>query len=119
MFKDEVSNTILNAVKEKVQRIETNIYKNTASGFEAAFNELDVNSVIDQMLILELAMNREYGDPRSLYMYMNGDGKLSGGPVWDFDRGTFQNPSKAEELCDTKGPKGSSGKYYRVFLCMV
>lgn len=114
MFKDEVSNTILNAVKEKVQRIETNIYKNTASGFEAAFNELDVNSVIDQMLILELAMNREYGDPRSLYMYMNGDGKLSGGPVWDFDRGTFQNPSKAEELCDTKGPKGSSGKYYRV-----
>lgn len=114
MFKDEVSNTILNAVKEKVQRIETNIYKNTAAGFEAAFNELDINSVIDQMLILELAMNREYGDPRSLYMYMDGDGKLSGGPVWDFDRGTFQNPSKAEELCDANGPKGSSGKYYRV-----
>ena len=114
MFKDEVSTTILNAVKEKVQRIETNIYKNTAEGFEAAFNELDINSVIDQMLILELAMNREYGDPRSLYMYMDGDGKLSGGPVWDFDRGTFQNPTKAESLCDNKGPKGSSGKYYRV-----
>ena len=76
MFKDKVSSTILNAVKDKVQRIETNIYKNTEAGFEAAFNELDINSVIDQMLILELAMNREYGDPRSLYMFMDGNGKL-------------------------------------------
>lgn len=114
MFKDEVSSTILNAVKTKVQRIETNIYKNTAEGFEEAFNELDINSVIDQMLIFELAMNREYGDPRSVYMYMNKDGKLSGGPVWDFDRGTFQNPNKAKELCDSEGPKGSKAPYYRV-----
>ena len=114
MFKDEVSSTILNAIKTKVQRIETNIYKNTAEGFEEAFNELDINSVIDQMLIFELAMNREYGDPRSVYMYMDKDGKLSGGPVWDFDRGTFQNPTKAEALFDNDGPKGRSGKYYRV-----
>lgn len=114
MFKDEVSAKILSDIQTKVQRIETNIYKNTTAGFEAAFSELDINSVIDQMLILELAMNREYGDPRSLYMFMDGDGKLSGGPVWDFDRGTFQNPTKAEALCDNNGPKGSSGKYYRV-----
>ena len=114
MFKDEVSDKILSDIQTKVQRIETNIYKNTPEGFEAAFSELDINSVIDQMLILELAMNREYGDPRSLYMYMDGDGKLSGGPVWDFDRGTFQNPTLAEALCDNDGPKGSKGKYYRV-----
>lgn len=114
MFKDEVSDKILSDIQTKVQRIETNIYKNTPEGFEAAFSELDINSVIDQMLILELAMNREYGDPRSLYMYMDGDGKLSGGPVWDFDRGTFQNPTLAEALCDNNGPKGSNGKYYRV-----
>ena len=117
MFKDEVSSTILNDIKTKVQRIETNIYLNTEEGFETAFSELDINSVIDQMLVLELAMNREYGDPRSVYMYMDKDnGMLSGGPVWDFDRGTFQNPDKARELCDGSGPKGSSdaGKYYRV-----
>lgn len=114
MFKDEVSSTILNNIKTKVQRIETNIYKNTPEGFNAAFNELDINSVIDQMLIFELAMNREYGDPRSVYMFMDKDGKLSGGPVWDFDRGTFQNPEEAKELCDSKGPKGSKAPYYRV-----
>lgn len=114
MFKDKVSSTILNNIKTKVQLIETNIYKNTPEGFNAAFNELDINSVIDQMLIFELAMNREYGDPRSVYMFMDKDGKLSGGPVWDFDRGTFQNPEEAKELCDSKGPKGSKAPYYRV-----
>jgi hypothetical protein len=66
------------------------------------------------MLIFELAMNREYGDPRSFYMFMDKDGKLSGGPVWDFDRGTFQNPDKATALCDNKGPQGSKAPYYRV-----
>lgn len=92
MFKDEVSDAILSAVKTKVQGIETNLYN---SKFAAAYNDLDINSVIDQMLIWELTMNREYGDPRSVYMFMNGDGKLSAGPVWDFDRGTFQNTTNA------------------------
>ena len=114
MFKDEVSDKILNDVKTKVQRIETNLYKGTDDGYAAAFEELDINSVIDQMLIWELAMNREYGDPKSVYMYMDKDGKLSAGPVWDFDRGTFQNQEKATELCDNDGPKGSKGKYYRI-----
>lgn len=98
MFKDEVSEAILSAVKTKVQGIETNLYN---SKFTTAYNDLDINSVIDQMLIWELTMNREYGDPRSVYMFMNGDGKLSAGPVWDFDRGTFQNPDRAEDLGNT------------------
>ena len=92
MFKDEVTDAILSAVKTKVQGIETNLYN---SKFTTAYNDLDINSVIDQMLIWELTMNREYGDPRSVYMFMNGNGKLSAGPVWDFDRGTFQNTTNA------------------------
>jgi hypothetical protein len=92
MFKDEVSDAILSAVKTKVQGIETNLYN---SNFTTAYNDLDINSVIDQMLVWELTMNREYGDPRSVYMFMNGNGKLCAGPVWDFDRGTFQNTTNA------------------------
>ena len=95
MFKDKVSDAILNAVKKKVQGIEDNI---NAGNYDEAFKNLDINSVIDQWLIFELTMNREYGDPRSVYMFMNGDGKLSGGPVWDFDRGTFQNQDNARDL---------------------
>jgi hypothetical protein len=98
MFKDVVSDAILSAVKTKVQGIETNLYN---SKFTTAYNDLDINSVIDQMLIWELTMNREYGDPRSVYYFMDGNSKLCAGPVWDFDRGTFQNPDRAEDLGNT------------------
>ena len=112
MFKDAVTSAIVSSVQSKIQGIETNIKD---GNYDAAFNDLDINSVIDQFLIWELTMNREYGDPKSVYMFMDGDnGKLSAGPVWDFDRGTFQNPDKAKELCDSKGPEGSSGIYYRI-----
>ena len=59
-------------------------------------------------------MNREYGDPKSIYMFMNGNGKLSAGPVWDFDRGTFQNPTLAEKLCNKVGIFGGNDPYYRI-----
>ena len=96
-FKDDkISGTTLAAaIEEKVQRIEDNL---DAGSYKAAYNDLDINSVVDQFLIWELTMNREYGDPGSVYMFMDGNGKLSAGPVWDFDRGTFQNQEKAEDL---------------------
>lgn len=91
-FKDELSSTILSQVKTKMNRIESNIVN---GNYSAAYDELDINSLIDQMLIWELTLNREYGDPSSVYMYIDKDGKLSAGPVWDFDRGTFQNQENA------------------------
>ena len=96
-FKDDkISGTTLAAaIEEKVQRIEDNL---DAGSYKAAYNDLDINSVVDQFLIWELTMNREYGDPGSVYMFMDGDGKLSAGPVWDFDRGTFQNQEEATSL---------------------
>lgn len=96
---DEIEGTALyTAVSQKVQRIEDNLDKNTTAGYEAAYSELDINTVVDQLLIWELTMNREYGDPGSVYMFMDGEGKLCAGPVWDFDRGTFQNTTNAETL---------------------
>ena len=93
-FKDELNSTILNQVKTKMNRIERNIIN---GNYATAYEELDIHSLIDQMLIWELTLNREYGDPSSVYMYLDGTGKLSAGPVWDFDRGTFQN----QELANT------------------
>lgn len=99
MFKDDVTDAILSTVQNKIQGIETNINN---GNFEAAYNDLDINSVVDQFLIWELGMNREYGDPKSVYMFMDGnDGKLSAGPVWDFDRGTFQYYDGAAALGNT------------------
>lgn len=99
-FKDDaIDGTSLSTqVKSIVQDIEDKL---DAGNYSAAYEKLDINSVIDQWLIWELTYNREYGDPGSVYMYMNGDGKLCAGPVWDFDRGTFQNQEKATSLGNT------------------
>ena len=96
MFKDALpDNTIFSKVQSKIKTMEDKL---DAGKYSEAYAYLDINSVIDQMLIWELTMNREYGDPRSVYMFMDGDGKLSAGPVWDFDRATFQNTTNAKNM---------------------
>lgn len=96
MFKDAMPDqTIFNAIKSKIQGIEDNL---DAGNYSTAYENLDIYSVIDQLIIWELTMNREYGDPRSVYYFMDGNNKLSAGPVWDFDRGTFQNTAEAASL---------------------
>lgn len=96
---DAIAGTALaTAVKNKVQGIEDYL---DAGNYAAAYENLDLNTVVDQWLIWELTMNREYGDPGSVYMYMDGDGKLCAGPVWDFDRGTFQYYDGAAALGNT------------------
>ena len=81
MFKDDVDDggVILSTVKAKVQGIEDNLYKGyngTASGFTDAYADLDLASVVDQLLIYEMSMNTEFRHPKSVYMYMDGLGKL-------------------------------------------
>jgi len=82
-------------VQAKVNGIEANLL---AGNYSQAYEDYDIYSAIDQWLVYELVQNREYTEPRSVYCYINGGGKLSAGPVWDFDRGTFHNPAKAREM---------------------
>lgn len=91
MFKDEVpeNGTLFNAVKDKIEYIEDNL---EAGNYAAAYEQLDINSVIDYFLVQELVFNNEYKHPKSVYMYIDGDSKLTAGPVWDFDWQTFIIP---------------------------
>ncbi|MCI6315101.1 MAG: CotH kinase family protein [Bacteroidales bacterium] len=95
-------------IKNKIQAIEDAI---KGGDFKTYSQLIDIPSFIDQWFVVELAMNREYTEPRSLYSYYNGGSdKLHAGPVWDFDRGTFQNPTEAQKM-------GSSRvKSYTAFL---
>lgn len=111
MLKDDVlSDDIFQALQAKVQGIEDNIYQ---GHFTAAYEQMDLCSVIDQWLIWELTMNHEYLDPRSVYYFMDGNGKLSAGPVWDFDRATFQNVDNAR----SQGSQGDRLKPYDEWIC--
>lgn len=111
MFKDYTPEAIRNEIRTKIDNIETNLKKNTEAGFEAAFADLDINSVIDWWFIHELAMNDEFKHPKSVYMYINGAGKLSAGPVWDFDYQTYPNVDGITEIYNAyknKSPKPSA-----------
>lgn len=100
MFKDEVpeNGDIYNAVKSKIENIEANI---EAGNYSAAYEQLDVNSVVDYFLVQELTFNNEYKHPKSVYMYMDGTDKLTAGPLWDFDWQTFIIPDQVRKYGGT------------------
>ena len=98
MFKDEVSkysSDIFNQVKARIEAVEANL---EAGNYEAAYSDLDINSVIDYFFIQELTFNDEYKHPKSVYMIINGADKLTAGPVWDFDWQTFVNYNKVQAM---------------------
>ena len=100
MLKDDVSSSLLSQIEAKVNNIETYL-KNKQ--YSKAFELLDIYSVIDWWFIHELAMNKEYRHPKSVYMYMDGNSKLFAGPVWDFDYQTYPNISKVNEIHSAAG----------------
>lgn len=103
MFKDEVakySSDIYNQVKARIEAVEANL---EAGNYETAYNDLDINSVIDYFFVQELTFNDEYKHPKSVYMLIDGDGKLTAGPVWDFDWQTFVNYDKVQAMNNLYG----------------
>lgn len=93
MFKDEVpkDGTLFNAVKAKIEAIEQHLED---GNYPEAYKQLDIKSVIDYFFVQELTFNDEYKHPKSVYMYIDGEGKLTAGPVWDFDWQTFIIPEQ-------------------------
>ena len=101
LFKDETPESYRDTIRDKFIEMEQYLKTGAESrsvtasdaAFAAAFEHMDLSSWIDNWLLHEIAMNAEYKHPKSVYMYMNGDSKIFGGPVWDFDYQTFPNVS--------------------------
>ncbi len=55
---------------------------------------IDLESFVDYWFVFELSNNGELTWPKSCYMYKDKLGKLTAGPVWDFDWGTFRPGAK-------------------------
>ena len=83
--------TLFNAIKDKIEAIEQNLEN---GNYSEAYKQLDINSVIDYFFVQELTFNDEYKHPKSVYMYIDGEDKLTAGPVWDFDWQTFVIPDQ-------------------------
>lgn len=107
MFKDNPG-THQSTIKSKVN----NIDKYIANGnYSAAYELFDIYSMIDQWIVYEATMNNEWRYPKSVYLYINGTGKLSAGPVWDFDYQTFPNFENISTIYNEYIQKGESGVY--------
>ena len=52
---------------------------------------IDVDSFIDVWIVKEMTYNTEMYNPRSIYFHKDRGGKLTAGPVWDFDLDRFKS----------------------------
>lgn len=98
IFKDDLDNDgnssskIRTYVQNFVRGVEDELYAGTLDE-----SKLDVASFVDFLLLQELMLNSEMKHPKSCYMYIN-NGKIYGGPIWDFDWNTLPtNSSYSEE----------------------
>lgn len=85
LFKDDGNDEMLSYVAGLVRGVEDKLY---AGNYSAAYEQLDITSLVDYWLIQEVMMNSEMKHPKSVYMYLN-KGKLYAGPIWDFDWNTL------------------------------
>jgi hypothetical protein len=95
MFKDpdEVNEAQYNYAVDYVNRMEEALY-DSANFAARAFEEyMDLNSFVDYWFVYELTCNWEPNHPKSVYMHKDVRGKMTAGPVWDFDCGTFADYS--------------------------
>lgn len=65
---------------------------------------LDVDSFIDYWIVFEVMCNHELSNPGSVYFHKDKGGKLTAGPVWDFDWGvlSFRTSNGATGLVNGK-----------------
>lgn len=93
MFKDpdEVNDAQFAFIRDYVDNFETSLYDDAR--FEAGnyMEYIDVESFVDWWLVMELTGIWEPNHPKSTYMYKDKGGRLTMGPVWDFDWETYMH----------------------------
>lgn len=91
MFKDpdEVNDAQFNYVRKYVNDMEHALYDEESFKARKFADYMDLESLVDWWFVYELSMNSEPGHPKSTYFHKDLGGKMTAGPVWDFDWGTF------------------------------
>ena len=72
-------------ITEQVNRFEQALYADEWEDFVEYRNYVDMQSFVDYFILNEFFLNYDAGY-NSTYVYMNYSGRLTMGPVWDFDQ---------------------------------
>lgn len=107
MFKDpdEVNYAQFSFLQDYVNNMEASLNDDSRFAAREYTQYLDVDSFIDWWLVHELTGNEEPKHPKSSYMHKNTGGRLTMGPVWDFDWGTYIPQNKFVVLDRSDGLK--------------
>ena len=92
MFKDpdEVNDAQFNFIKDYVSNLENALYDDSRFASGEYMDYIDSESFADWWIVMELTGIWEPNHPKSTYMHKDKGGKLTMGPVWDFDWETYK-----------------------------
>ena len=92
MFKDpdEVNDAQFNFIKDYVSNLEDALYDDSRFASGEYMDYIDSESFADWWIVMELTGIWEPNHPKSTYMHKDKGGKLTMGPVWDFDWETYK-----------------------------
>ena len=87
---EDITGASLEYIRSTILTFEKMLYDASITGDWSRINDaVDLNTFVDYYIINEFCQNYDAGT-RSTYLYRDLGGKISIGPVWDFD-GTFNN----------------------------
>ena len=91
MFKDpdEVSTEQFDFLQGYINDLESALYDDARFAAGEYEEYIDVTSFVDWWLVMELSGIWEPNHPKSCYMHKDKGGRLTAGPVWDFDWETY------------------------------
>ncbi|NBH19921.1 spore coat protein CotH [Clostridiaceae bacterium] len=95
--KEVITEKGIQNITEQVNRFERALYANEWEDFVEYRNYVDMQSFVDYFILNEYFLNYDAGW-NSTYIYMNYSGKLTMGPVWDFDQAMDNNETVCANL---------------------
>lgn len=84
-------------ITAQVNHLEQALYADSWEEFVKYRNYVDMQSFVDYFILNEFFLNYDAGY-NSTYIYMNYSGKLTMGPVWDFDQAMDNNETVSANL---------------------
>ena len=110
---EKITENSMQYVKNELLQLEKALYDaEYTDNWEKVERYIDLDSFVDYYIINEFFQNYDAGI-RSTYLYKNIGGKLSIGPVWDFD-GAFNNFTGVEFSPDILEMRST---FYYFYLC--
>lgn len=98
--KEDITEKGIRNITEQINRFEQALYADNWEEFVKYRDSIDMQSFVDYFILNEFFLNYDAGY-NSTYLYMDYSGKLTMGPVWDFDQAMDNNETDSANLYTT------------------